>query len=110
MKFFKRLFFTIVIIVVLVVGGITFMGYSMYKEATSKTSISDKISNIKSNGNYVTIDNVADDFKNAIIAVEDHRFKEHNGIDLITTTRSMLENIREKDIVAGRKYHYSTNR
>ena len=28
-------------------------------------------------------------------------FNSHNGIDFITTTRSMLENIKEKDIVAG---------
>lgn len=101
MKFFKRLFFTIIILVILIVGGIAFMGYTMYSDAISKTSISDKVSEIKSDENYVTISQISNDFKNAIIAVEDHRFKEHNGIDLITTTRSMLENIREKDIVAG---------
>lgn len=101
MKFFKRLFFAIIILVILVVGGISFMGYTMYSDAITKTSISDKVSEIKSDENYVTISQISDNFKNAIIAVEDHRFKEHNGIDLITTTRSMLENIREKDIVAG---------
>ncbi len=77
------------------------MGYTMYSDAISKTSITDKVAEIKSDENYVTISQVSDDFKNAIIAVEDHRFKEHNGIDIITTTRSMLENIKEKDIVAG---------
>ena len=101
MKFFKRLFFAIIILVILVVGRISFMGYTMYSDAITKTSISDKVSEIKSDENYVTISQISDNFKNAIIAVEDHRFKEHNGIDLITTTRSMLENIREKDIVAG---------
>lgn len=101
MKFFKRLFFSIVILVILIVGGITFWGYSMYRSAIKETSIADKVVQIKSDENYVTIDNICDDFKNAIIAVEDHRFKDHNGIDLITTTRSMLENIKEKDIVAG---------
>lgn len=101
MKFFKRLFFAILILVVLVVGIIGFMGYSMYKNAINETSIADKVAEIKSNENYLTIDNICDDFKNAIVAVEDHRFRSHNGIDLITTTRSMLENIREKDIVAG---------
>ena len=101
MKFFKRLFLAIVILVILVVGGITFMGHSMYKDAINKTSIADKVAKIKEDENYVTIDNISNDFKNAIIAVEDHRFKDHNGIDIITTTRSMLENIKEKDIVAG---------
>lgn len=64
------------------------------------TSIADKIAKIKEDENYVSINDISDNFKNALIAIEDHRFKEHSGIDIITTTRSMLENIREKDIVA----------
>lgn len=101
MRFFKRLFWVITILVILVVGVIAFMGHSMYKDAINKTSIADKIAKIKENENYVTIDKIPDNFKNAIISIEDHRFKDHNGIDIITTTRSMLENIKEKDIVAG---------
>lgn len=101
MKIFRRILLVVIILIILIVGGITFMGYSMYTEAINKISISDKINEIKSNENYVTIDNISDYFKNAIIAIEDHRFKEHSGIDIITTTRSMLENIQKKDIVAG---------
>ena len=100
MKFFKRLFFTILIITIIVVGSIVFMGYKMYENAISKTSIVDKIKEVKSNADYVKISDVSSDFVNAIVAIEDHRFYEHNGIDIITTTRSMLENIRKKDIVA----------
>ncbi len=101
MKIFRRIFLIVVILVILVVGTIAFMGHSMYSDAINKKSISDRINEIKSDENYVTIDKISDNFKNAIIAVEDHRFKDHNGIDLITTTRSMLENIVQKDIVAG---------
>lgn len=101
MKFFKRLFFAIIILIILVVGGIFFIGYNMYSNAINETSIADRIQEIKLNENYVSINDVPDNFKNAIISIEDHRFKEHNGIDIITTTRSMLENISKKDIVAG---------
>lgn len=101
MKFFKRLFWTMLIIAILVVGGITFMGYTMYSNAIKETSISERIATIRKDENYININDVPDNFKNAIIAVEDHRFREHNGIDIITTIRCMIENIREKDIVAG---------
>ena len=100
MKFLKRLFLAVVILVILIVGGITFMGYSMYSQAINEVSISDRISKIKEDENYVSINEISNDFKNALIAIEDHRFREHSGIDIITTTRSMIENIREKDIVA----------
>ena len=101
MNFIKKLFIAVTILVILIIGGIAFLGYKMYSDAISKTSIEDRISEIKSDENYTTIDNVPDNFKNAIISIEDHRFKTHNGIDIITTTRSMLENVRQKDIVAG---------
>lgn len=101
MKFIKRLLFTILLIIIIAISLIVYMGHAMYKEAIDKVSIQDKIQEIKSDENYLTIDKIPDDFKHAIVAVEDHRFYTHSGIDLITTTRSMLENIKEKDIVAG---------
>lgn len=101
MKFIKRLIFTILLIIIIVISVIVYLGHSMYKEALDKINIQDRIQEIKNNESYLTIDNIPDDFKHAIVAVEDHRFYTHSGIDLITTTRSMLQNIKEKDIVAG---------
>lgn len=101
MKFIKRLVFAVLLIIIIAISLIVYMGHAMYKEAINKVSIQDKIQEIKNDENYLTIDNIPDDFKHAIVAVEDHRFYTHSGIDLITTTRSMLENIKEKDIVAG---------
>lgn len=101
MNFIKKLFISIILLVILIVGGITFFGYKMYSDVISKQSLADRIAQIKSDENYTQIDAIPDNLKNAIIAVEDHRFREHKGIDIITTTRSMIENIKEKDIVAG---------
>lgn len=101
MKFIKRLIVTILLIIIIVICAIVYMGYNMYKDAITKTAISERIEEIKKDENYVCFNDISDNFKNAIIAVEDHRFNTHNGIDFITTTRSMLENIKEKDIVAG---------
>ncbi len=101
LKIFKKLFFVLIILAILIIGGITLTGYIMYHKAITTTNLSEKISEIKSSQNYTYITDIPDDLKNAIIAIEDHRFKEHSGIDFITTTRSMIENIRKKDIVAG---------
>lgn len=106
MKFIKRLIIAILLIAIIVVSTIVYMGYHMYQEAITKTSISERIQTIKSDENYITFDEIPDDFKHAIVAVEDHRFYTHGGIDFITTARSLLQNIKEKDIVAGRKYDY----
>lgn len=109
MKFIKRLIVTILLIIIIVICTIIYMGYSMYQDAITKISIADRIEEIKKDENYLSFNDIPDDFKHAIVAIEDHRFYAHAGIDFITTTRSLLENIREKDIVAGRKHHYSTS-
>lgn len=101
MKFIKKLFISIIILVILTIAIIGYIGYSMYKDAINSTSIDDKISELKKNENYVYMSDVSNDFKNAIVAIEDHRFYTHPGIDIITTTRSLIENIKEKDIVGG---------
>ncbi len=101
MKFIKRLIITILLIMIIVVSVIVYMGYNMYQNAITNQSIASRIEEIRADENYIHFNDIPDDFKHAIVAIEDHRFYTHSGIDIITTTRSMLENIKEKDIVAG---------
>lgn len=108
MKFMKKLIVTILFIIIIVISAIVYMGYNMYQNAITNQSIANRIEEIRSDENYICFDDIPDAFKHAIVAVEDHRFYTHSGIDIITTTRSMLENIKEKDIVAGRKHDYTT--
>lgn len=44
---------------------------------------------------------VADDFKNALIAREDARFYKHWGIDLRSVTRAAVENIKRRRLAQG---------
>ena len=90
MKFLKRLILAIIIIIILVVSYIVVSGYNMYKDAVQNENISSKVEKMKSRENYTKLGDVSKDFKNAMVAVEDHRFYKHNGIDIITTTRSFF--------------------
>lgn len=47
---------------------------------------------------YVTLNEVSDDFINAIIAIEDHRFYEHKGFDIIGIARAIKVNVFSDDI------------
>ena len=47
------------------------------------------------------IDEVPEYYINAIIAVEDHRFKEHGPVDYISITRAIVSNIQSKDFNEG---------
>lgn len=91
----------ILLIFTLICGLIFYKGYSIYKTAIKNVPINQKIEEIKSSNNYVKIDKVSSDYKKAVIAVEDHRFYEHNGIDLISTVSAAISNIKTKSLGMG---------
>lgn len=101
MKFVRRLLLFILIIIVLVSSFIIFNGYSMYKNAISEVSLDKKVSNIRNDVNFVKIDDVPKYYGEAIIAVEDHRFKEHGAIDIISIGRAVVSNIQAKELNEG---------
>ncbi len=101
MKFVRRLLLFILIIIVLVSSFIIFNGYSMYKNAISEVSLDKKVSNIRNDVNFVKIDDVPKYYGEAIIAVEDHRFKEHGAIDMISIGRAVVSNIQAKELNEG---------
>jgi len=101
MKFLKKLFLFI-LIVVLLIGSVIFLnGYKLYKNTIQNLSLSDKIKEIKSEDSYVSIKDVPDYYINAIIAVEDHRFRDHGAIDIISIGRAIVSNIKAKDFNEG---------
>ena len=73
----------------------------MYKEKIFKKKIEKKVEKIKEYDNYISISEVPETYKNATIAIEDHRFYSHGAIDVFTTARSFIENIRNKELSNG---------
>lgn len=101
MKFFKKLFIFIFIILVIGISLVTFLGYTMYKNAINTVSLNDKITRIMSDEHYVLLDDISDDFKNAIISIEDHRFYTHKGIDIISLCRAIVTNLKTQELSQG---------
>ena len=73
----------------------------MYKNAIEKTSIEEKIEQIKKKKNYTEISEMPDMYKNAVLAVEDHRFYKHKGIDIISIGRAVVNDIKSRGFEEG---------
>lgn len=101
MKFIKRLIFIILLIAIITGSLIIYKGYKLYKDTIDELSLADKITQIKSNKNYVSINDVPEYYKNAVIAVEDHRFYDHSAIDVIAITRAIYTNITNMQLGEG---------
>lgn len=101
-KFFKRIITFIVFVIVAILAVFVYDGYELYKESITETSIEKKIEEIKNeNPNYIEFENLPKDYINAIVAVEDRRYFEHNGIDLISITRAIVKDIQTMSLVEG---------
>src|SRR6056297_595700 len=49
----------------------------------------------------VKFEEISSNFTKAVVAIEDHRFYEHNGVDIIGIFRAFLSNVRSGDIVGS---------
>lgn len=101
----KKIILRLIIIALLCLIVVTTVflgaGYSMYSKAIKAESIDDKIADIRSNANYTKIDDVSEMYKNAVVAVEDHRFYSHCGIDVWAIMRAMARNVKYKELLEG---------
>lgn len=101
MKLFRKLCFIILVVILFVLGIAFYDGYQLYSSTIFKEPIDSKIQSIKSSESFTSIDSLPSYYKNAIIAVEDHRFYEHKTIDLISIARATVSNLRQKDFKEG---------
>lgn len=102
MKILKRILAAIIIVVISVVGFYTYQGYDMYRNAIQEASVQKKVEEIKSETeNYTKIEELPQDYLNAVIAVEDRRFYTHSGVDIISIGRAIVRNIKEMSLVEG---------
>lgn len=73
-------------------------GYGVF---VSDEAIEEKVNEVRSSKDYVTIDNIATNFLDALIAVEDNRFYKHGGIDFKAIIRATVANIKAGNVVQG---------
>ena len=56
----------------------------------------------------VSIDKMPENLKDAIVAIEDHRFYEHNGFDVKGIISSLFLKFKVRKNKSRRQYNYST--
>lgn len=101
MKIIKKLFIFIILTLIVVVGIYIVIGYGMYRTALEETPIDVKVAQIKSKKNYTTFEELPETYIDAVIAVEDHRFYKHNGVDIFGITRAIINDIRVWELKEG---------
>lgn len=100
-KIIRNIILVAIAIITILIIYVFGRGFILYKNVTKRISLNDSINRIKSSEKFVSWDEMSPDYKNAVIAVEDHRFYEHGAIDPIGIARALTSNIIHKDFVEG---------
>ena len=76
-------------------------GYRMYQDAVEQCSLSDKVAEIQSRSDYITLDEVPLAYQKSLLHSEDRRFYLHAGVDPIALVRAVFNDIKAGSYVQG---------
>ena len=100
----KAIFRLLIVLVCLVLGVGAFFGvkgYEMYQDAIAERTLDERVEDIRNTENFTIYSELPQFYIDATISVEDHRFADHCGIDLIAIGRAAWTDIRAMSFVEG---------
>jgi len=101
LKIILKIFIFIAVVLTVIIGCYIATGHSMYEKALKETPIEDVFDKIKQRENYTKLDELPKIYIDAVIAVEDHRFYEHMGVDYIAVLRAVIHDISNQALIQG---------
>ncbi len=101
MKLFRKIL-VILLILIVVAGTICFIiGFSTYSKALEEKPLITRIDEIENSENFVPFNELPENYLNAVVAVEDHRFYDHGPIDFIAIGRAIWVNVSNWELREG---------
>lgn len=76
-------------------------GYGMYRESIDRTSIEERVEEIRGQEHFMEYSELPDFYINAVLSVEDHRFMQHCGVDLAAICRAVWIDLKEMSFEEG---------
>jgi len=93
----KKLLFKMIIVLLVIITGFCgyygYLGYQIYQDKIQEQSLSERVNQLKSKEDYVTLDQISPIYKEAVLESEDRRFYQHGPVDYYGLARAMLTNL-----------------
>ncbi len=91
----------VVLAAVLLVSLVAGRGYLMYRQALDAQPLALKVQQIREQPGFTPLSELPPTYIKAVIAVEDHRFCSHHGVDPLALCRAMWNNLLAGEYVQG---------
>ena len=76
-------------------------GYQMYQNALAEKPLPEAVAELRAQPGFTPLDGLPALYLDAVVAVEDHRFYAHGGIDMIAICRALWNDLRAGAYVEG---------
>ncbi len=88
MRFIRKLLITLLVLIIVLISILFIIGYTTYASALKEKPLLERVSEITAKENFVKFGDMSDYYRNAVVAVEDHRFYDHGPVDFIAICRA----------------------
>lgn len=101
MKFIRKLFIAIILLIIISCSIILLIGHSYYSKALKEKPLITRVEDVTNMENFVKFEDMSSYYRNAVISVEDHRFYDHGPVDFIAIARAIFTNIKSGKLKEG---------
>lgn len=101
MKLFKKILIILLILFIVAISIIFIIGYSYYSNTLKEKPFITRVEAVTNKEHYTPFEQLPQNYINAVIAVEDHRYYTHGAIDPIGIARAFYTNIRDGEFDEG---------
>lgn len=100
-KMVKRALLGLALVAGLLCAVVGARGYQMYQSALHRKSIDAAVAELRAQPGYTPADELPQVYLDAVVAIEDHRFYSHYGIDVISICRAALNDLKTMSLEEG---------
>lgn len=100
-KLFLIFLFVTCMIIILIVFPTIKSGYNMYKSAIEEVNVEQRIQQIRSDSDYIKLEEISNDYITLLLESEDKRFYYHPGFDPIAIARALYNNVKQGYFAQG---------
>lgn len=101
MKLIKRLLILLIIAAAFFAGITYHEAKEAYEDAVKEVPIDEKVTQVQSIEHYTPYSQLTETYVDAVIAVEDKRFRKHKGYDILSIGRAVISNIKDGELSQG---------
>lgn len=101
LRMLRRVALVLLVAVALTCVAVAWRGYELYRNAVSARPVEETVEAIRSQPGYVSLDELPQTYLDAVVAVEDHRFWGHPGVDVIAIGRAAAHDVMTLSLEQG---------